>query len=788
MRRFPTSPRSAIPATVLVLLVATSGTLGAQDQRDEGLRVSDALGVSEFTSRSQLDLSLDGERVAFTLKDPYREAESGPRGAYFDDRGVPRGHRGTDVYVADATSGTTRRLSNGRGSSWSPAWSPDGRYLAFYSDRDGAARLWLWDPAEDTIVRLSDGIVRPYWGFERIEWSPDGRRVLVKLLPEGMSSADVERLLPTDAAARREPPTEQTGVTARTFAYVPGPPPADEESPRAATPVDIDATRSFLNVQLADLAVIDVPSGRTHRIAHRVRAIGYRFAPAGDRVAFSTRQPDAGTGTLVYDRYDLWVVDAAGGPVRPLAPLTVQEYGLGFSWAPDGESIAYMSDGAVHVIRAEDGAAVHSFERDGVTLRHHYRPPLWLDEHTMMVAARDTLWRLSLATEAVTPLATPRARQLREIVAPAGAQQLNGSRVTVTVSDPGTKRVGFQRLDVESGTLTPLYEADLALGSTVLAYHLDVSHDGGTIAFVAESGSQPPDVWIADAGFTRARRVTDLHPEFSRLPSGSSRLVEWTDSSGRQLQGALLLPAGYEPGERYPLVVKVYGGSLLSGRVNRFGLESGVDNLQLLATRGYAVLVPDTPLGEGTPLADLASAVLPGVDAVIAMGVADPERLALFGHSYGGYSVLAIAVQSSRFRAVISSAGFGNLFGKYTLLREDGSAVGIGWSERGQGRMGGHPWEHFDRYRENSPFFFLDNITAPVLLLHGGSDGTVLPQRAEETFVALRRLDKEVTLAVYEGEGHHPGTWSIENATDYWERIFSWLTRHLTPTDTKARP
>jgi dipeptidyl aminopeptidase/acylaminoacyl peptidase len=119
------------------------------------------------------------------------------------------------------------------------------------------------------------------------------------------------------------------------------------------------------------------------------------------------------------------------------------------------------------------------------------------------------------------------------------------------------------------------------------------------------------------------------------------------------------------------------------------------------------------------------------------------------------------------------------LFSQYGEMREDGSAVGINWSEKDQGRMGGHPWEFRQRYIENSPYFFLDRVRTPVLLLHGGADRTVLPQRAEETFVALRRLGREVELVEYEGEAHHPGSWSVANATDYWQRIFDWFDRYM---------
>jgi dipeptidyl aminopeptidase/acylaminoacyl peptidase len=774
-------------AAVAVLFFGAAGSTAAQTPRPEALTVRDALGIARFADRNQLDLSPDGALVAFALQDHQRRAaERGNRSDYFDDRGVPRGHAATDVYVADARTGATRRLSDGRGSAWAPVWSPDGRYLAFYSDRDGFARVWVWEPKRDTILRLSDGIAHPFFGFEQVQWSPDGRRLLVKLLPEGMSFADIERLLPTnDTSGSRAQAARSKAVTARLFSYQPTAPASGELAPRAAMTVNIDSARSFLNAELSDLALIDVPTGRTHRLARRVRAMGYRFAPTGDRVAFSTRQPDAGTGMLVYNRYDIWVVDTTGSPARIVVPRAVMEYGLGFSWSPGGGQIAYASQ-SVQVVRAADGAQVRSFARDGMSFQHEYRPPLWLDDQTIVVAARDTLWRLSLATGEVAAAATPRERRLLDIVAPAPTQHLTGSQITVAASDRRSKRVSFQRVDLSTGKVTSLFDGNLAIGGTDISYQLDVSRDSRVIAFVAETGTNPPEVWLADAGFTRPRQLTRLHAQISRLTLGQSRLVDWTGKNGKPLQGALLLPTGYVSGKRYPLVVRVYGGSLLSGRVNRFGLEHGVDNLQLLATRGYAVLLPDTPLEEGTPMADLAAAVLPGVDSVIAMGVADPDRLAILGHSYGGYSALGIAVQSPRFRAVISSGGFSNLFSQYAEMREDGSVVGIGWSERGQGRMGAHPWDQRQRYVDNSPFFFLDRINAPVLLLHGAADRTVLRQRAEETFVGLRRLGKEVTLVFYDGEEHHPGTWSVENAADYWERIFDWLARHLAPRSAAA--
>ena len=125
---------------------------------------------------------------------------------------------------------------------------------------------------------------------------------------------------------------------------------------------------------------------------------------------------------------------------------------------------------------------------------------------------------------------------------------------------------------------------------------------------------------------------------------------------GEALHGALLLPSKYQKGQRYPLVVWVYGGELESNRLDTSGFAYDIVNMQLLATRGYAVLLPDSPQHDGgSPMADLAKTVLPGVNKVIEMGIADPERLGVMGHSGGGYSTLALIVQTKRFKGAVES-------------------------------------------------------------------------------------------------------------------------------------
>ena len=171
--------------------------------------------------------------------------------------------------------------------------------------------------------------------------------------------------------------------------------------------------------------------------------------------------------------------------------------------------------------------------------------------------------------------------------------------------------------------------------------------------------------------------------------------------------------------------------------------------------------------------------VLSGIDTLIDMGIADPNRLGIMGHSYGGYCVNALITQTPRFAAAVSSAGCGNLISFYGHLTEEGDSQWIHWTESGQAKIGGSLWEFRDRYIENSPIFFLDKVETPLLLVVGALDVPVVPQ-AGEMFSGLRRLGKKAVLARYEGEGHSQITsWRYANIADYWQRVLSWFDEHL---------
>jgi dipeptidyl aminopeptidase/acylaminoacyl peptidase len=203
------------------------------------------------------------------------------------------------------------------------------------------------------------------------------------------------------------------------------------------------------------------------------------------------------------------------------------------------------------------------------------------------------------------------------------------------------------------------------------------------------------------------------------------------------------------------------------------------DNMQMFATRGYAVLLPNAPQHLGTPMTDLMKTVIPGVDKAVELGIADPEKIGVMGISYGGYSTLALIVQTTRFKAAVMINGYGDLLGHYGQLKSDGTSYGLPNMETGQGLMGGTPWEYRSRYVENSPIFYLDKVQTPILIISATEDSAVSDFLGDQVFVALRRLGKEAAYAKYIGEDHGPLYWSYANQVDYLNRITQWFDEHL---------
>ena len=738
------------------------------------LQIEDALSSLSFQNGVPIDLSPDGKWVAYTLKDPCRgEKVDDERYGFFTRSGVRIFEVGCDVWIANTTSGQSKCLTGGKGSSWGPVWSPDGNCLVFYSDRDGQTRLWLWEKATDTLRRVSDITVRPYSGDEIVRWTPDSRKVLCKIVPEGMTLEDTLDLIVGPPTA-----TDDDKRDSQSSTLIYRSPIVSEQDDCAEESQENTLDTDVTNVYLADLALIDVFSGSAERIVCRHKVTSYRLSPDATKVAFTV---------LTENAYDIAVVSLSDCDPHVIASDVQSEHKFSVSWSPKGDLLSYTSAGDCFIASVRGDAPQNLTSTSHPSFGNTYRAPLWdTSGQNLYLLASDTLWRISIADSSVNAVIQIPNRRLIEVVSPASGGRFwspdEGESLYLMVRDDKTKKIGFYKVNLSIGQFNQLMEIDANCGSPAILT-IDVSDDNQRVIYTRQDAQRCEDIWIAGVDFQNPRQLTHVNPVDDTVVMGTGRLINWRSLDGEELNGALLLPANYEPGKRYPLVVWVYGGDRGGDNVNQFGLVGpGTDNLQLLATRGYAVLYPNVPLQKGTPMQDLAKMVLPGVDRVIDIGIADPERLGVMGHSYGGYCVLALIAQTPRFKAAIASGGNGNLISTYGTMRHDGSTYGLSWAETGQGRMGGTLWEMRDRYIENSPVFYLDRIQTPLLLLHGQLDNAAPSFLADEIFVGLRRLGKWVMYVKYKGESHAPADWEYTNQVDYWNRIITMFDNFLKPT------
>jgi dipeptidyl aminopeptidase/acylaminoacyl peptidase len=306
------------------------------------------------------------------------------------------------------------------------------------------------------------------------------------------------------------------------------------------------------------------------------------------------------------------------------------------------------------------------------------------------------------------------------------------------------------------------------------------SPDQRSIAYMSEATDRPSDLYVADSTFSNVRRMTTLAPALSKYAFGKGQVIDYTDGYGKPSKAALLLPSNYVKGRRYPVVIWIYASTLGSNQINVFGLTGTSElNCQMYATRGYAVLFPNIPVHSGTPMRDIMKAIMPATDRIIALGIADPNRLAVAGVSNGGYSTFATIVQTNRFKAAISSVGFGNLIAMYG---ESEFPIGIDesvwkvWLEASGGSLGVAPWQSPETYVRNSPVFYLNRVHTPVLM-EGGSIDYAIISMTDEMFTDLKTLGKDVIYLRYDGEGH--GLTQEPNLVDFWNRQLAFLEEHL---------
>jgi acetyl esterase/lipase len=458
---------------------------------------------------------------------------------------------------------------------------------------------------------------------------------------------------------------------------------------------------------------------------------------------------------------DYYRVNMETGERHPIVEALVRQMGT----SPDGRWFVYFKDETLHAHDLETGGSVNLSARAPVSFANenhshpnetsNYGMAGWTEDgESIVLNHRYDLWRVPVEGEGEAENLTRGMGSEERIVF-----RLQGAGSSIDLSVPQrlsafgerTKHSGFWRLRPGQDPEPIIYE-DLRIGNPIRA------DSANRVIYTRETFTQFPDFWVADTTMQNPRKVTDANPGLSEFAWSPGRvLINYTNRRGHELQATLGLPAGYEPGRRYPMLVYFY--ETMSQQHHSFQLPRYDDrpHMATYASNGYLVLQPDIVYTMGEPGSSALDDLTSAVQAVIDAGYADPDRIGLQGHSWGGYQSSFVLTQTDIFAAVVTGAPVTNLVSFYNELYASSGNVQQGITEAGQVRMGMGvtPWTHGELYRSQSPVHQVQNINTPFLILHGTEDGAVDWRQGLEFFNSARRNGKEVILLSYPGEAHH---------------------------------
>jgi len=733
-------------------------------------------------------MSPDGKFVAYVARDPSRtlrevgSAGSGSAPYPLLPTGAPL-LPGAEVWVEplDGVARAAVSVNGGKGNSWAPTWAPSGHRLAFLSDHENEAALWIWDPRRHPALRRVTPARLSTWYYGSLTWTSDGRSIVIVSPPANV----LAQLRARRPSYPRVPPVpDALTVQVRRAGFRD----ADQQGAKAKS------DRLILPIfgDPGELYVVGVATGKVRRLAVDRSMDWAAPSPDGRFVAYLAMRDYGRPGGQRYQAYyDLLLVPMMGGVSRVIArdlPLYVRGAAV-LRWSPDSRMIAYRTAGlesqrGLFVVKIDSWAPIPVAH---ALLLDLGRPagPVWDPSSKAFYGwSGPTLWRFDAVSGRGAEVAQLSGKTVLTVLSSSSRSYAwssdSGRSVIVVAVDDSTRNSEFYRVHLNSGRTDKLYEAAEQIGSYGgwgAEYRTSVSLENERIAFTAESAGEPEEILVADTGFTAVRRVSALGASVAGVPMGRRELVRWRTDEGESRQGLVLLPPDYKPGTRYPLIVWMYESSLRDA--NTFGL-SGQQffNLQLFATRGYVCFFPNLYWPREVVMHGLAEQVRSGIRELAHLGIADSMRVGVVGHSSGGYDVLAMVVTTPWLRAAVASAGVADMASMFGSTID--YPVGYDWVESQMG-LGGPPWQYPERYVANSPSYHFDQVQTPLLLLQGTAD-EVNTRQMDLAFAELRRLSKVVEYRRYVGEGHVPDDWTPANRTDAMRRMLEWWEQYLRPT------
>jgi dipeptidyl aminopeptidase/acylaminoacyl peptidase len=661
--------RFSLVCALIAASAAVSAPQSATAQR--AITIDDLFRIREV---SDPQISLDGQVVAYAVKSSsLREDKTEER-----------------IWTVPTAGGEPTPMTSENVSSSHPRWSPDGKYLAFLSERnEGKAQVWLLNRTGGEGQRLTD---TPQ-DVESFVWSPDSRRLALVLrdpTPEEL-----------EAAADRKEERPDFSIQAEAA-------PAKVKKHKAQGPWVIDRLQTkadeigYLDGRRTHLYVIDIASKRlTQLTSGDYDDSQPAWSPDSARLAFTSNRsanPDSNYNN------DIWTVDASNTDRGAHLAQVTTNPGEDNSpaWSPDGQWIAYVT-------QTEPKLFEYATKHLGVS-------------PSTGGAAKILTLKLDRVTS--DPHFSPDSRNVYFIADDDGTQNL--CRVPVRGGEVSCPSVARQML-----------------------YAYSVANNGA-IAEQISLMERPDEVYFQATDTEKPARLTHTNDELmSQLKLAQGEYVHFKSKDGTSVAGYLYKPLDYVAGKKYPTLLRPHGGPVWS-----FYAEFQAQAQLMAANGYVSLLPnPRGSTGYGQKFSQAIFADwgdkdyqddMAIVDYAVEKGIADPDKLGVGGHSYGAISTDFIIVQTTRFKAAISDAGEALNISNY----------GHDQYQKDYETELGRPWENEAVWKKLSPFYRITNITTPTLFMGGDSDWNVPILGGEQMYQALKSLGRVTELVVYPGEYH----------------------------------
>lgn len=648
---------------LIALALVASGWAGIRAGAQEAPKAAQAAASKTPTIDQNLEMkSAFNPRISPDARRVVYEVQS----ANWEDNSFDR-----NLWIADIASGEVRQLTSAKKSSTGADWSPDGKWIAFVSDRPPQISGSTADKKQLYVISADGGEAQQLSKSETdvggFEWATDSRHI-------AFAAADSE---PKTLKDRKEKYGEYSVVHA--------------------------------DYQMVHLWTIELPDGTTNAVPEAKRltegdafSVGsFAWSPEGARIAFSAQKdPDliSGFSSHIYvltiaDKAVKKIVDAPGPDTNP-------------KWSPDGKKIAYQTsagskyffytNGRIAVVPADGGAP------EVVTAAFDEDPNLldWGPDGIYFEASQKTyahVFRVNPETKVVEKLDAP---------------------------------------------------------DHAVAFGFSFARDFKHAAFRAALENEYGEIYAASVAPWKAKKLTSLGEQLKPFHIAHREVISWKSADGTTIEGVLYTPSDFDSKKKYPLLVVIHGGPT--------GVDQpvvGADRyypIERFVAKGALVLRPNYRGSAGygekfralnvrnLGVGDYAD-VISGVDALIAKGSVDRERVGAMGWSQGGYISAFITASSDRFKAVSVGAGISDWMTYY---------ANTDITPFTQQYLHGTPWDDPEIYRKTSPITYVAKAKTPTLIQHGENDRRVPIPNAYELRQALEDRGVPVKMVVYKGFGH----------------------------------